>query len=408
MYAPFPITPGSDNGAGSTAPFAAESASTPDRALATVPGNGGRPSPVKSSGRILHTMKILIADDHDLSRQMIADVVATMGHDVLVMEDGPSALLAARVHMPDLMILDVEMPGLTGFEVCRLLRAEEATSKIPIIMLTALQEAEDRVYGLDIGADDYLTKPFNTRELIARIEKRLRAKQEADDLRSRQATIRRTFERFVAPSVVEKLLQDPSLVKLGGEMQEVTVMFADLEGFTRMSERMHPSKLLSVLNEYHQLIVDIVQRHHGTVDKFMGDGVMVLYNTPLPEPEHALQAVTAALEIRQCLEEFHKHLDPDHRLAVNIGIHTGPAVVGNVGTARIMDFTAVGDSVNLAARLCELAQHNQILISDKTYTKLSDRVAVRVVGPQQLKNRSDPVMTCEVLGWRAGSAPQGA
>src|SRR3954471_10806787 len=118
-------------------------------------------------------MKILIADDLDLSRQMISDIVATMGHDVVVAEDGPSALLAARVHTPDLVILDVEMPGLTGFEVCRLLRAEEATSRIPIIMLTALQEAEDRVYGLDIGADDYLTKPFNTRELIARIEKRL-------------------------------------------------------------------------------------------------------------------------------------------------------------------------------------------------------------------------------------------
>ena len=371
-----------------------------------MPGIGGRPHPVKPTGPIQHTMKILIADDHDLSRQMIADVVATMGHEVFVMEDGPSALLGARVHMPDLLILDVEMPGLTGFEVCRLLRAEEATSKIPIIMLTALQAPEDRVYGLDIGADDYLTKPFNTRELIARIEKRLRAKQEADDLREKQATIRRTFERFVAPQVVEKLLQDPTLVKLGGEMQEVTVMFADLEGFTRMSERMHPGKLLSILNEYHQLIVDIVQHHHGTVDKFMGDGVMVLYNTPLPEPQHALQAVTAALEIRQHLAEFHQHLEPDHRLPVNIGIHTGQAVVGNVGTARIMDFTAVGDTVNLAARLCELAQHSQILISDKTYTKLADRVAVRIIGPQQMKNRSDPVMTCEVLGWREGSAPQ--
>jgi adenylate cyclase len=150
----------------------------------------------------------------------------------------------------------------------------------------------------------------------------------------------------------------------------------------------------------------VVQRHHGTVDKFMGDGVMILFNTPLPEPEHALQAVGAALEIRERLAEFHQRLEADHRLGINIGIHTGPAVVGNVGTARIMDFTAVGDSVNLAARLCELARHSQILISDKTYTKLSDRVAVRIVGPQQLKNRTDPVMTCEVLNWRAGSAPQ--
>ena len=345
-------------------------------------------------------MKILIADDHDLSRQMISDIVATMGHDLFVAEDGPSALLNARVQVPDLIILDVEMPGLTGFEVCRLLRAEEATSRIPIIMLTALHEAEDRVYGLDIGADDYLTKPFNPRELIARIEKRLKAKVEGDQLRETQAMIRRTFERFVAPQVVEKLLQDTSLVKLGGEMQEVTVMFADLGGFTRISEKMHPGKLLSILNQYHQLVVEIVQQHQGTVNKFMGDGVMVLYNTPLPEPEHALQAVATALDIRKRLADFHQTLEPEHRLAINFGIHTGQAVVGNVGTARIMDFTAVGDTVNLAARLCELAQGNQILISDKTYAQLNGRVTVSVVGPQHLRNRSDPVLTCAVVDWR--------
>lgn len=345
-------------------------------------------------------MKILIADDNDLSRQMISDVVATMGHELVVAEDGPSALLSARVQMPDLIILDVEMPGLTGFEVCRLLRAEEATNRIPIIMLTALHEAEDRVYGLDIGADDYLTKPFNPRELIARIEKRLRAKLEGDEMRLRQATIRRTFERFVAPQVVDKLLQDPTLVKLGGEMQEVTVMFADLEGFTRMSERMHPEKLLSILNKYHQLVVEVVQQHQGTVNKFMGDGVMVLYNTPLPTPDHALQAVSTAIDIRKRLSNFHGSLPEEHRLDVNFGIHTGPAVVGNVGTARIMDFTAVGDTVNLASRLCELAQRSQILISDRAYQQLQDRIAVRVLGPQQFKNRVDPVMTCEVLDWR--------
>lgn len=351
-------------------------------------------------GAPCHLMKILIADDHDLTRQMITDVIASMGHELVAVADGPSALLSARVQCPDLVILDVEMPGLTGFEVCRLLRADEATSKLPIIMLTALQDPEDRVYGLDIGADDYLTKPFNPRELMARIEKRLKAKMEADDQRSRQATIRRTFEQFVAARVVDKLLQNPSLVKLGGEMQEVTVMFTDLGGFTRMSERMHPEKVLGIVNEYHQLVVETVQRHQGTVNKFMGDGVMVLFNTPLPEPEHALRAVAAALDIRQNLAAFHQHLAPEHRLDINIGIHTGPAIVGNVGTARIMDFTAVGDSVNLAARLCELAVRSQILISNQTFKQLSEKVAVRVVGPQQLRNRSDPVMTCEVMGWR--------
>jgi adenylate cyclase len=148
------------------------------------------------------------------------------------------------------------------------------------------------------------------------------------------------------------------------------------------------------------LVVEVVQKHQGTVNKFLGDGIMVLYNTPLPEPEHALHAVATALEVRQRLADFHLRLEPEHRLGINFGIHTGQAVVGNVGTARIMDFTAVGDTVNLAARLCEMAQRSQIVISDKTYGQLNGRVKVRMMGEQQLRNRTVAVMTCEVLEWK--------
>lgn len=345
-------------------------------------------------------MKILVADDHDSGRQVIMDIIAGMGHEVVAANDGPSALLQARLLLPDLIVLDVEMPGLSGFEVCRLLRAEEATSRLPIIMLTGLHEPEDRVHGLNIGADDYLIKPFAPRELVARVEKRLQAKQETDVQQARQATIRRTFERFVPPSVVERLLQDPTLVKLGGEMQEITVLFADLEGFTRMSEHMHPEKLLSILNQYHELVVNLVRAHQGTVNKFLGDGILALYNTPLPDPGHAGHAVRTALAVRDALPEFHRQFEPANRLTINFGLHTGTAVVGNVGTAQIMDFTAVGDTVNLAARLRELGHGGQILISDKTHAQLGDGAEVRLVGPQQVKNRTEAVLTYEVLKWR--------
>ncbi|MBL9216714.1 MAG: response regulator [Opitutaceae bacterium] len=361
--------------------------------LGTRPPRGSG-SPVSPPSRA----RILVADDNSLGRQMISDIISAMGHEVSTACDGPSALLNASAQMPDLMILDVDMPGMTGFEVCKMLRSEERTSRIPIIMLTALHDTEDRVYGLDIGADDYLTKPFSPPELRARIEKRLRAKTEADDLRETQATIRRTFERFVAPQVVERLLQDPSLVKLGGEMQQVTVMFADLQGFTGISEHMHPQKLLSVLNRYHQLVVNTVQSHHGTVNKFLGDGVMALYNTPLPLERHALSAVDTALAIRDSLAEFHQQFEPSCRMGINFGIHTGQAIVGNVGTAQIMDFTAVGDTVNLAARLQEHASGSQILISDKVYEQLQDQVGVRPLGALSVKNRSEPVLTYEVVG----------
>lgn len=346
-------------------------------------------------------MKVLIADDNPDSRQLIKTIVASMGHEVVTAYDGPGALLAARAEVADLdlMILDVNMPGLTGFEVCRQLKAEEETQRIHIIMLTALHEAENRVYGLDMGADDYLTKPFDPRELMARIDKRLRAKSESDSMREMQATIRRTFERFVAPQVVERLLENPSLVKLGGETQEITVMFADLEGFTAMSEHTHPETLLSILNQYHELIVNVIQQNHGTVDKFIGDGVMSLYNTPLPQEQHALYAVETALGIRAALAEFHAQFEPAHRMGINFGIHTGLAVVGNVGTSAIMDFTAVGDTVNLSARLQGLATNSQILISDKTYAQVRDHINTRLVGEMHVKNRREAVMTYEVLDW---------
>jgi adenylate cyclase len=242
-----------------------------------------------------------------------------------------------------------------------------------------------------LGADDYLAKPFNPRELVARVSARLRAKIETDGLRETQETIRATFERFVAPSVVERLLRDPSQVKLGGTLQEITVMFADLEGFTSISEFAQPEKLLSVLNDYHTLIVSIIQRFGGTIDKFIGDGVMALYNTPLLQKDHAMRAVRTAVFIRDALPEFHRKFESSYQMRINFGIHSGMAVVGNVGTPQIMDFTAVGDTVNLAARLQDISANGEILISQATYEHIANEVVARTVGSLDIKGRKEPV-----------------
>jgi len=345
-------------------------------------------------------MRILIVDDEAGTRNLIAEVVQEMGHEVALAANGPDGLRLARGQPPDLILLDVTMPGMNGFEVCEVLRAEPRTSEIPVIMLTGMQEPEHRVRGLITGADDYVTKPFSPGELAARIEKRLKAKSAVDALREQQAKIRRLFERLVEPPVVEKLLQNPELVKLGGELQEVSVLFADLEGFSAMAERIPPGSLLGALNQYHELMVSVARRNHGTVNKFLGDGVMVLYNTPLSLGRHALAAVSTALEIRDALGALHARLEPGHRLGINIGVHTGQAVVGGVGAAELMEFTAVGDTVNLAARLQETASRSQILASAATFEQVSDRVVGRAVGELRVKNRAVPVMTYEVLGWR--------
>jgi class 3 adenylate cyclase len=341
-------------------------------------------------------VKILVADDNPDSRQLTRDIVASMGHEVVTAVDGPHALATIQEQMPDLVILDVNMPGMSGFDVMTALKADEATAQIPVLMLTALADVENRVHGLGLGADDYLSKPFNPRELVARVNARLRAKGETDDLRATQEMIRSTFERFVAPQVVERLLRDPMQVKLGGTLQEVTILFADLEGFTSISEFTEPEMLLSVLNHYHTLIVNIIQRFGGTIDKFIGDGVMALYNTPLPQKDHALRAVRTALQIREALPKFYEDFEPEYQMRINFGIHTGMAVVGNVGTPQIMDFTAVGDTVNLAARLQDISDEGQILISLSTYEQVADHVAVQPVGYLDIKGRKEPVMAYTV------------
>ncbi len=342
-------------------------------------------------------MKVLVAEDNPEMRQLARDILRTIGLEVITAFDGLNALEVARTQKPDLIVLDVDMPGMNGFEVCINLKAHADTAQIPVLMLTAQSDVEHRVHGLEVGADDYLSKPYSPRELLARVETRLRAKSEADEMREKQQVLRQTFERYVPGSVVEQMLRDPAQVKLGGRLQDVTVLFADMEGFTALSERIDPEELLSILNRYHNLVVNVILQHNGTIDKFLGDGVMALYNTPLPQENHAFCAVRTALMIREALAEFHQSLEPTYRMDINFGIHTGKAVVGNVGTDKIMDFTAVGDTVNLASRLQGLSHHSQILVSHATYEQVRNFVTVQPIGSIHVKNRVEAVMTYEIL-----------
>jgi adenylate cyclase len=342
-------------------------------------------------------LKVMVVDDNHDAAELMADIVESLGYQTIKALDGIEALKIARLEIPDLILLDINMPGMSGFDVISALKDDHTTAEIPVIILTALSDVEHRVIGLGLGADDYLTKPYRPRELIARIETRLRAKNQTDSLREAQKRILQVFERFVAPSVVKKLLQDPTSVQLGGKMQEVTVFFADIEGFTTISERTLPEVLLIVLNRYHELIVETIQANSGTIDKFTGDGVMALYNTPLEIDRHPLHAVLTAYYIREALPIFHTQFEPDFRLTINFGIHTGMAVVGNVGTPQIMEYTAIGDTVNIAARLQELSENGQILISEDTYKQVEEHISARPIGPVHFKGRTGEVMTYEVL-----------
>lgn len=345
-------------------------------------------------------MKILVAEDNPDSRELLQEILETLGYEVEMAFDGVNALEKIDQGAPDLCIVDVDMPRMSGFEMVEILKKDPYKATIPIIFLTARGDLESRIKGLGLGAEDYLAKPFNPRELIARVNTRLRAKAETDDLRYQQELIRNTFSRFVATEIIDIMIANPAKVKLGGQLRPVTVFFADLQGFTSVSEHEDPVEILDLLNQYHGLLVGIIKRNGGTIDKFLGDGVMALFNAPIDLPNHAFQAVKTALDIRQALALFHQDLIPRFQLGVNIGIHTGMAVVGNVGAPDLMDYTAVGDTVNLAARLQGMSTGNEITISEAVYQEVKEQILAEYVGPRLVKGREEPVVIYHVVDFR--------
>ncbi|MDX2161899.1 MAG: adenylate/guanylate cyclase domain-containing protein [bacterium] len=340
---------------------------------------------------------VLIVDDNADNRQLLTDIAESMKLETLQAANGGEAIQLAHEKLPDLIILDVNMPGMSGFEVCALLKGNPRTGNIPVIMLTAMTDVDHKVEGLRLGADDYVAKPFNPRELMERMRTRLRSKSNTDELLQTQQMIRDTFERYVSRSVVEQLLRDPEQVKLGGTLGEITVMFSDLENFTSISEQSEPNKLLLVLNAYHTMVVETIQECGGTVDKFIGDGVMALYNTPLVQSDHALRAVRTAMLILERMPAFQQQFEPLYHTKINFGIHTGQAVVGNVGAPNLMNYTAVGDTVNLAARLQSIAAHGQILISSATQAYVAAHVQTQSMGSMKIRGRREEVVAYEVI-----------
>lgn len=345
----------------------------------------------------------MVVDDNRENIMLVRDVLEVADYDVVEALSGKRALNIVLDEQPDLILLDVNMPVMNGFEVCRLLKSEEATHNIPVIMLTAQSDVDSRVHGIEAGADDYMTKPYSPRELIARVERSLRSKALSDDMRATEAQLRQqqeiikqTFSRFVASSVVDELLKNPSSVKLGGQMQPVTVLFADLQGFTTLSEHADPENLLQLLNDYHTFMVKIVLKYGGTIDKFLGDGLMALYNTPVSQDDHVARAVKTALHIQDDLYWFSQELPLELRTKINFGIHTGNAIVGNVGSENLMDFTAVGDTVNVAARLQGVAADGEILVSAPVFEATQDFVFGRTRGHLAVKGRKEPIESYQI------------
>jgi class 3 adenylate cyclase len=295
-------------------------------------------------------------------------------------------------------VLDINMPRMDGFEVCRRLKANPSTVHIPVLMLSALESVNDRVKGLSLGAEDYVVKPFRPAELVARVEAHLRTKREVDALRVAEEYVRTILHSYLSPAVVKELLRNPSALKLGGTRRDITVLFADISGFTPLSEELEPESAMRLLNDFLTLAGRAVFEQEGTLDKFTGDEVMALFNAPVDQEDHALRAVAAALTIRHRLQTFECDAISERRLHFKIGISSGEVVVGNAGMPNLMNYTAIGDTVNVAKRLQEEAEPDQILITARTYEAVQGKVSARALGPRHVKGRTAAVQVYDLLG----------
>jgi class 3 adenylate cyclase len=355
--------------------------------------------------------RVLVVDDHEQNVELLEAYLAD-NYEILKAYNGEEALEKVGADPPDLILLDVVMPGLDGYEVCRRLKQGEETRFIPVVMVTALKEKEERVKGLEVGADDFLTKPVDSSELLARVKSLLRIKQLRDELlqinqnleqkvKEQVRHIQRveSLKRYLSPQIAEGLIsEDASIGQV--KRKNLTVFFTDIRGFTNIAEETEPEELLEMLNEYFSEMVQIVFKHGGTVGKFMGDGIMGFFGDPEEYPDHAERAIKMAMEM-QSRVKFLGEEQPFGDvllLGIGIGINTGYVTVGNIGSPLHMDYTVVGRNVNLAARLEQEAKPGQTLISQRTYNLVKDVVEVEKLKEIEAKGFDRPMMVYDVYG----------
>jgi adenylate cyclase len=331
--------------------------------------------------------RILVVDDTPANIQTLAAVLKQQGYPISVATNGKQALdVLARVR-PDLILLDVMMPEMDGFETCRQIKASEAWREIPIIFLTAKTDKADIVRGLEMGAVDYVAKPFNTHELLARVNTHLTMDELRRSLAEKNAAlarahelVRRAFGRYVSEEVATSILQSPDGLELGGEEREVTILMSDLRGFTAQAARLTPQEVIGFLNVYLEAMVEVIGRYQGTIDEIIGDAILVIFGAPVACEDHAEKAVACGLAMQLAMQGVNERLAGQGAspLEMGIGVHTGRVIVGNIGSERRTKYAAVGSNVNMAGRIESFTTGGQLLISENTREQV--RVPLRVDG----------------------------
>lgn len=365
---------------------------------------------------------ILVVDDNPANIDIIETRLASQGYRIVTAADGEEAIRQVYAHKPDLVLLDVMMPKKDGLQVCRELRADKSLPFIPIILVTAKGDTKDIIAGLESGGDEYLTKPVDTAALLARVRSILRIKQLHDEVQSQAARLEaqaaelaewnRSLEervarqigeierisrlkRFLPPQVADLVVSSGSDTNvLQSHRREVTIVFCDLRGFTPFAETSEPEEVMTVLREYHGALGRRIVQYEGTLERFSGDGLLVVFNDPIPCEDHTERAVAMALGMRQDVGGLSERWrGRGHRLGFGIGIARGFATLGQVGFEHRLDYAAIGTVTNLASRLCGEAQAGQILASQRVAAVVEATVGAKFLGERALKgfSRDTPV-----------------
>jgi adenylate cyclase len=360
--------------------------------------------------------KVLVVDDLEQNIRLLEAVLGSNGYEVRSASSGPEALERVSEDVPDIVLLDIQMPGMNGYEVCRRLRESPATQFLPVVMVTS-SDQEVRINAIEAGADDFIIKPFNKQELLARVRSLVRIKRYHDTIEAQTSELEewnRTLEarvdeqvveleqmnrlrRFLSPTLAEVIVSQGESV-LESHRREIATLFADLRGWTSFSATTEPEEVMKIIAEFHNRMGELILRYEATVGWFAGDGLMVWFNDPIPCDDPAARAVRMAVEMREAMSELTaKWRKRGHELDFGVGIALGYATLGRIGFDGRYDYGAVGSVMNLAARLCSEAKGGQIVISERVYSEIEELLTAESVGELTLKGFMKPVAAYNVL-----------
>jgi len=356
--------------------------------------------------------RVLVVDDDLDMASFLGKIITNEGLAVEMVHDGRTALAAIAAAAPDLVLLDVMLPGMNGFEVCRRLKSDPLTALIPVVLVTALEDHASRVRGIEAGADDFLRKPVEPEELIARVKtlrrlhetrRELEARRLAAELEHKDA-IHKALSRYVSPRLTERIVgaaSGPAPFKAQAERADVVALFADLRGFTRITETVGVHTVVDMLNEYFSVLTEATYQHEGTIFNMAGDSLLVGFNVPFAQPDAPQRAWRTAMDIVSRFAPVSTEWRARHGVStgVGIGMCRGEVIIGNIGSPHFMSYTIIGNTVNTAARLMQMARTDEVLLEATLYDAIrpllpAERVQAR--GEVALRGKSETVRVYSV------------